>query len=206
MKKEPQATQQDAREIGLFFGSFNPVHVGHMVLANYMLEFTPLERIWFIISPHNPLKEKKTLLADQHRLQMVRLAIGDNYRMKASNVEFGLPQPSYTVNTLAHLGEKYPGHRFSLIMGSDNLASLSKWKNYEFILAHYTIYVYPRRADDAGELKTHPSVKMTDAPLIEISASFIRNAIKEKKDMRYYFPQATWEYLDAMNFYREFKK
>ena len=117
-------------KIGLFFGSFNPIHIGHLVLANHMLEFTELERIWFIISPHNPLKEKKTLLKDNHRLQMVRLAIGDHNKMKASNIEFKLPQPSYTVNTLAHLSEKYPEHEFALIMGSDNLVSFPKWKNY----------------------------------------------------------------------------
>ncbi|HET6991926.1 MAG TPA: nicotinate (nicotinamide) nucleotide adenylyltransferase, partial [Bacteroidia bacterium] len=145
-------------KIGLFFGSFNPIHVGHLILANYMLEFTELERIWFVITPHNPLKEKKTLLNDNHRLQMVRLAIGENTKMKASTIEFKLPQPSYTVNTLAHLADKFPDHEFSLIMGADNLNSFHKWKNYEFILEHYKIFVYPRPDADGGKFRNHPSV------------------------------------------------
>jgi nicotinate-nucleotide adenylyltransferase len=190
-------------KIGLFFGSFNPVHIGHLVLANYMLEFTELERIWFIISPHNPLKEKKTLLKDNHRLEMVRLAIGEHTKMKASNIEFKLPQPSYTVNTLAHITEKYPTHEFALIMGSDNLASFHKWKNYEYILQHHKIYVYPRPEQDGGALKTHPSVHLTDASLLEISSSFLREAIRNKKDVRYYFADAVWKYLKEMHFYEK---
>ncbi len=188
-------------KVGLFFGSFNPIHVGHLILANYMLEFTELERIWFVISPHNPLKEKKTLLADNHRLQMVRLAIGDHTKMKASNIEFKLPQPSYTVNTLAHLADKFPDHSFSLIMGEDNLNSFHKWKNFEFILEQYKIYVYPRLGADGGKLKKHPAVQFTEAPVMEISASFLREAIKNKKDVRYYFPPAVWEYIKEMHFY-----
>ncbi len=168
-----------------------------------MLEFTELERIWFVISPHNPLKEKKTLLNDNHRLQMVRLAIGEHTKMKASTIEFKLPQPSYTVNTLAHLVDKFPDHEFSLIMGADNLDSFHKWKNYEFILEHYKIFVYPRSGADGGKFKKHPAIHFTDAPVIEISSSFLREAIKNKKDVRYYFPQAVWEYLKGMNFYRK---
>ncbi|CAN5434919.1 nicotinate (nicotinamide) nucleotide adenylyltransferase [soil metagenome] len=190
-------------KIGLFFGSFNPIHIGHLVLANYMLEFTELERIWFVISPHNPLKEKKTLLNDNHRLQLVRLAIGEHNKMKASNIEFKLPQPSYTVNTLAHLADKYPDHEFSLIMGMDNLSSFTKWKNYEYILEHHKIFVYPRPGYESGELRNHPSVRITEAPLLEISSSFLRNAIKEKKDVRFYFPLAVWEYLKEMHFYEK---
>lgn len=190
-------------KIGLFFGSFNPIHIGHLVLANYMLEFTELERIWFVISPHNPLKEKKTLLKDIHRLQMVRLAIGEHTKMKASNIEFKLPQPSYTVNTLAHITDKYPGDEFALIMGSDNLDSFQKWKNYEYILEHHKLYVYPRPGSDGGTLKTHPSVKFTDAPLLEISSSFLREAIKNKKDVRFFFTEAVWNYLKEMHFYEK---
>lgn len=190
-------------KVGLFFGSFNPVHIGHMALANYLLEFTDLERIWFVVSPHNPLKEKKTLLADHHRLELVRLAIGDHSKMKASNIEFKLPQPSYTTNTLAHLSEKYPQHAFSLIMGSDNLESLHKWKNYEVILQHYSILVYPRPGHDGGKFKAHPSVKMTEAPLMEISSTFLREGIRNKKDLRFFFPEATWNYLREMNFYKK---
>lgn len=190
-------------KVGLFFGSFNPVHIGHMVLANYMLSFTDLDRVWFVVSPHNPLKEKKSLLADHHRLELVTRAIGDNALMKASNIEFKLPQPSYTVHTLAHLTEKYPAHEFALIMGADNLVSFTKWKNYEFILEHYSLYVYPRPGYDGGALRQHPSVKWTDAPVMEISSTFIREALKQKKDVRYYMPASAWAYLDEMNFYRK---
>jgi len=190
-------------KVGLFFGSFNPIHVGHLVLANYMLEFTDMERIWFVVSPQNPLKQKKTLLSDIQRLQLVRLAIGDNTKMKASNVEFKLPQPSYTVNTLAHLTEQFPDHQFSLIMGEDNLQSFKKWKNYEFILEHYSIYVYPRPGADGGELKNHPAVHFTEAPLMEISSTFLREAIRNKKDVRYYFPPAVWDYVKEMHFYEK---
>ncbi|CAN5911601.1 nicotinate (nicotinamide) nucleotide adenylyltransferase [soil metagenome] len=190
-------------KIGLFFGSFNPIHIGHLVLANYMLEFTELERIWFVISPHNPLKEKKTLLNDNHRLQMVRLAIGEHTKMKASTIEFKLPQPSYTVNTLAHITEKHPEHEFALIMGADNLGSFQKWKNYEYILEHHKIYVYPRPGYEPGELVNHLSVKFTEAPLMEISSSFLREAIKNKKDVRYFFTDVVWSYLKEMHFYEK---
>lgn len=190
-------------KIGLFFGSFNPVHIGHMVLANYMLTFTDLERIWFVVSPHNPLKVKKTLLADHHRLELVVRAIGDNSLIRASNIEFHLPQPSYTVNTLAHLNEKYPDNQFALIMGADNLESFTKWKNYEFILEHYKLYVYPRPGANPGILAQHPNVKLTQAPLVEISSTFIREAIRNKKDVRYFMPLAVWQYIDEMNFYKK---
>ncbi len=190
-------------KIGLFFGSFNPVHVGHLVLANYMLEFTELDRIWFVISPHNPLKEKVSLLKENHRLQMVRIAISESSKMKASNVEFKLPQPSYTVNTLAHLKENFPNHNFSLIMGADNLQSLTKWKNYEYILKHHKIFVYPRPGSDGGELKVHPSIHFTEAPVVELSSTFLRKAVSEKKDIRHFLPAGVWEYLKEMNFYKK---
>ncbi|HTF02730.1 MAG TPA: nicotinate (nicotinamide) nucleotide adenylyltransferase [Bacteroidia bacterium] len=188
-------------KIGLFFGSFNPVHVGHMVLANYMLEFTDLEKIWFVVSPHNPLKKKSTLLADHHRIALVRHAIGDNNKLKASNIEFGLPQPSYTVNTLAHLAEKHPKDQFALIMGSDNLESLHKWKNFEVILEHYQVYVYPRPGYKGGDFTLHKSVVMTEAPLMSISSTMIREAIKAKKNMQFFMPEAAWKYCEEMNFY-----
>lgn len=174
-----------------------------MILANYMLEFAGPERIWFVVSPHNPLKEKSTLLADHHRMQLVRLAVEGHSKMKASKIEFGLPQPSYTVNTLAHLTEKYPEHTFSLIMGSDNLESLPKWKNYQVILEHHKLLVYPRAGSDGGSLKNNASVIMTAAPCIEVSASFLREAIRTKKDLRYFFPEAVWEYILAMGFYKK---
>jgi nicotinate-nucleotide adenylyltransferase len=188
---------------GLFFGSFNPVHIGHMALANYMLEFTDLQKIWFIVSPHNPLKEKKSLLADRQRLELVRLAIGDNSRMRASDIEFNLPQPSYTVNTLAHLTEKYPEQEFALILGSDNIESLHKWKNYEYILGNHDLYVYPRPGYAGGDLRTHARVKWVDAPLMEISSTFIREGIRNKKDLRHFVPEAAWNYLREMHFYEK---
>lgn len=188
-------------KIGLFFGSFNPVHVGHMVIANYMLEFTELDEIWFIVSPHNPLKEKRSLLAAHHRLQLVREAIGENKRMKASNIEFKLPQPSYTINTLIYLKEKYPQHNFVLLVGSDNLKSFHKWKNHEQILEQNELYVYPRSSTGGDKLSIHPNIRVVTAPLMEISSSFIREAIKNKKDVRYMMPGEVWKYIKEMHFY-----
>lgn len=190
-------------KIGLFFGSFNPIHTGHMVLANYMLEYTDLDKIWFIVSPHNPLKQKNSLLHEHHRLQMVALAIGDNNKMKASNIEFDLPQPSFTVNTLAYLKERYPDNDFVLIMGTDNLESFHKWKNYEEILKNYELYVYPRPCFSGGALSTHNRVKLVNAPLMELSSTGIRNAIKDKKDVRYFVPHDVWEYIKEMHFYEK---
>lgn len=190
-------------KIGLFFGSFNPIHVGHMVLANYMLEFTGQDQIWFVVSPHNPLKKKSTLLSDVHRLALVRAAIGDNTKYKASNIEFSLPQPSYTVNTLAYLQEKYPGDEFSLIMGSDNLESLRKWKNFEVILEQYKILVYPRPGFAGGEFAKHKNVVMTDAPKMNISSTMIRESIKAGKNMQYFLPEGAWKYCEEMHFYKK---
>ncbi len=187
--------------VGLFFGSFNPVHIGHMALANYMASFTDLEQVWFVVSPHNPLKEKSSLLHQNQRLHLVNLAIGDNDQFKSSNIEFGLSQPSYTINTLAHLKEKYPQHQFSLIIGEDNLESFTKWKNYEEILKKHLLYVYPRPNCNAEMLKNHPNIIMTGAPLMEISSTFIRNAIKNKKDVSCFLPSAVWQYIDEMHFY-----
>ncbi len=189
--------------IGLFFGSFNPIHVGHMVLANYMASFTDMDAVWFVVSPHNPLKEKATLLHQNQRLHLVNLAIGDNNKLKSSNIEFGLPQPSYTVNTLAYLKEKYPQHQFSLIMGEDNLQSFAKWKNYEYIINNYKLYVYPRPNCNSSEFKIHPNVVMTEAPLMDISSTMIRTAIKNKKDVSFFMPLAVWQYIDEMNFYKK---
>jgi nicotinate-nucleotide adenylyltransferase len=190
-------------KVGLFFGSFNPIHVGHMVLANYMLEFTDLDKVWFVISPHNPLKNKSSLLHERHRLQMVQLAVEDNPGLKASNVEFKLPQPSYTVNTLAHLKEKYPKNDFVLIMGADNLATFHKWKNYEEILKYHEIYVYPRPGNPEPGLMKHEKIKPVNAPLMEISSTMIRSAIKEKKDIRYFLPETVWKYVQEMHFYEK---
>lgn len=192
-------------KIGLFFGSFNPVHIGHMVIASYMAEFTSLDKVWMVVSPHNPFKEKKTLLNDLARLQLLRIAVEDNAKIKASNIEFNLPQPSYTIHTLIHLEEKYPKNEFSLIMGADNLAGLSKWKNYELILEKYDIYVYPRANFHLNDLSisSHPRIKMTEAPIMEISSSFIREAIKNKKNISYMLPKNVYQYIQEMNYYKK---
>lgn len=174
-----------------------------MIIANYMLAYAGLDRLWFVVSPHNPLKDKSTLLDDHHRLELVRLAIGDNNKMKASDIEFKMKQPSYTIHTLTYLKEKYPAYNFHLIMGSDNLATLHKWKNYEEILKQFHILVYPRPKSDGGPLQAHPHVKMVSAPHVEISSTFIREAIKAKKDVRYYVPPAAWEYIREMHFYEK---
>jgi len=162
-----------------------------------------MDRIWFVVSPHNPLKEKSSLIHERHRLQMVTLAIGDNNKLKASNIEFKLPQPSYTINTLAYLEEKYPDKEFVLIMGADNLQGFKKWKNYEEILKRYQIYVYPRPGSSGGELMKHPKVRSVDTPLMEISSTFIREAVKNKKDVRYFMPEAAWEFVKEMHFYKK---
>lgn len=192
------------KRIGLYFGTFNPIHVGHLIIANYLVEFSELDEVWLVITPHNPHKKKNTLLDDVHRLSMVRIAVEDFPNIKASNVEFDLPQPNYTVHTLAYLEEKYPKLEFSLIMGEDNLKSLHKWKNYEQILNRYIIYVYPRPSEGILETKWlgHPSIKIIDAPLMEISSSFIRKSIKARKNIRPMLPYEVWKYIDEMNFYK----
>ncbi|MBI5219950.1 MAG: nicotinate-nucleotide adenylyltransferase [Bacteroidia bacterium] len=187
---------------GLFFGSFNPIHIGHLAIANYMLEFTDLDKIWFVISPHNPMKDKSTLLADHHRYELVNRAIGDNSKMKASNIEFKLPKPSYTVHTLAYLKEKYPETDFVLIIGTDSMNSFHKWKNYEAILQEHEVYVYPRLGTEENPKADIKKFKRINAPVIEISSSFIREAIKAGKDVRYFLPEKAFKYLDEMNFYK----
>jgi nicotinate-nucleotide adenylyltransferase len=189
--------------IGLFFGSFNPIHIGHLIIANYIVEFTELKEIWFVISPHNPLKEKSSLLPDHHRLAMVNVAVEDDARFKACDIEFKLPQPSFTIHTLTYLKEKYPKKDFSVIMGADNLQSIDKWKNFEEIINNYTIFVYPRPGTDGGKYKNHKSVIWVTAPLMEISSSFIRKAIKEKKDIPYFLPPKVYTYIMEMHFYEK---
>lgn len=188
-------------KVGLFFGSFNPVHVGHMVLANYMAEYTDMDEVWFVVSPHNPLKEKSTLLTGHQRLYMVNLAIEYNAKLKVNKIEFSLPQPSYTINTLAHLKEKYPKKEFALIMGADNLQSFHKWKNSEEILKNHQLYIYPRPGYSKGIYENNPKVIMTEAPLMEVSSTFIRQAIKAKKNVSCFLPQQVWEYIKEMHFY-----
>ena len=191
------------KKVGLFFGSFNPIHIGHLVIAEYMAEFTPLEQIWFVVSPRNPLKKKETLLDENHRIRMVRLAIEYDTRFKASSTEFNMPKPSYTINTLAYLNEKYPKVEFSLILGFDNIATLHKWKNYETLLKNYKIYVYPRvysGAEPPGLLK-HPSIMLTEAPIVELSSTFIRKAVSEGKTIKHMVPPQVGDYIKEMHFY-----
>lgn len=201
------------KRIGLYFGSFNPIHIGHLIIANYMAQEETIDEVWFVVTPQNPHKKKKNLLADYHRLALVRRAVENNPRLRASDIEFGLPRPSYTVYTLEAFREKHPTYSFTLIMGEDNLRSLHKWKNYEQIIERYSILVYPRvltvqektgeaKKAVSNELLKLPNIKMTDTPVMKISSSFIRNMIKEGKDVRYLLSEATFDYLDEMNFYK----
>ncbi|NHF60426.1 nicotinate-nucleotide adenylyltransferase [Flavobacteriaceae bacterium TP-CH-4] len=193
------------KRIGLFFGTFNPIHVGHMVIANYLVEFSDLDEVWFVVTPRSPFKTKQTLLEDHHRYQMVYEATKDYPKLKPSNIEFDLPQPNYTINTLVYLEEKYgEEHRFCLIMGEDNLKSFHKWKNYQVILERYDLYVYPRisEAKVPEQFKSHSKINRVDAPIMEISSTFIRTQHKAGKNIRPMLPHEVWNYLDEMNFYR----
>lgn len=192
------------KKTGLYFGSFNPIHVGHLIIANHMVEHTDLDEVWFVISPHNPFKNKASLLADHHRYAMVNIAVEDNPKLWASNIEFKLPQPSYTVHTLAFLEEKYPQKQFVLIMGGDNLASFHKWKNYTHILDNYEIKVYPRPGEKLPELASHPHIKIVNnVPLMQISSSFIRQCIREGKSVEYLLSDKVFKYLTEMHFYEK---
>ena len=194
---------EKSKKIGLFFGSFNPVHIGHMIIANFMVEHSDLSEIWMVVSPHNPLKEKKSLAKDRDRLHLVNLAIGENLKIKASDIEFSLEKPSYTVDTLAYLDEKYPHHTFSLIMGGDNLGTFHKWKNYEAIIKNHDIYVYQRPGYELGELQNHARITILEAPLLTISASYIRNQIKQNKSIQYLVPDKVWDYVDGSSMYKK---
>ena len=189
-------------KVGLFFGSFNPVHVGHMIIANFMATQTDLDEVWMVVSPQNPLKKKSTLAKDHDRLHLVNLAINDNPNIRASDIEFKLPQPSYTIDTLTYLSEKQPKKEFVLIMGGDNLATLHKWKNYELLLRDYQIYLYKRPSYDLGELATHPSVHHFEAPMLSISATYIRKMIRSKKSIQYLVPDPVFDYLQETPIYK----
>ncbi|HPT13144.1 MAG TPA: nicotinate (nicotinamide) nucleotide adenylyltransferase [Bacteroidales bacterium] len=191
----------ELKKTGLFFGSFNPVHLGHLMIANYMYEYSDIEELWFVVSPHNPLKERASLLSDHHRLEMVNLAIGDDLRFRSSDIEFRLAKPSYTIDTLTYLQEKFPGREFILISGTDIFPTFHKWKNWEALLQFYKLYVYPRPGSQDHELTRHPSIKMFDAPQVEISSSFIRQAISEGRNVSHFVPEKVWKYLKEMHFY-----
>lgn len=188
-------------KVGLFFGSFNPVHIGHLIIANYMVNYTDLAEVWFVVSPQNPFKEKKSLGNMYDRLEMVELAIAGVDHLKASDIEFNLPQPSYTIDTLIHLAEKYPTKEFVLIMGEDNLQGLRKWKNADILLRDYQIVVYPRPGYDGGDLKEHPSVKLTDTPLMELSSTFLRQSVQAGKSIKFYTPDAVIDFIDKKGLY-----
>lgn len=190
-----------AKPTALFFGSFNPVHIGHLCVAEYLTEFGGMDEVWFVVSPQNPLKDKATLLGDYARYEMVQEAIGKDTRFRVSDIEFHLPRPSYTIDTLTHLNEKYPDRQFILTGGTDILVSFSKWKNYEQILSHYRLLLYPRHGSDTHILTKHPSVTLIDAPRIEISASFIRGAIHNRKSVRYFLPEKVYELIDRYGYY-----
>ncbi len=194
------------KKVGLFFGSFNPLHVGHMILANYMVAHTEMEEVWFVVSPQNPFKERKTLLDEIHRYAIIERAIEDDRRFQVSKIEFSMPKPSYTVDTLVKLQEGYPKNKFSLIMGQDNLNHIHKWKNSDILLNDYSIYVYPRmgkgKVDERVVKQERASVHFVDAPIIEISATEIRRDISKGKDVSWFLPEKAWKYVDEMNFYK----
>ncbi len=192
-------------KVGLFFGSFNPIHIGHLIIANTVRGYTDLNQVWFVVSPQNPFKNAKSLLPEIDRLRMVELAVESNFDLRACNVEFSMPKPSYTVDTLAYLSERYPQHEFSLVMGNDNLLHLHKWKNYRQILEYGSIYTYPRPNIDTSsvreEIKNHLKVEMVDAPLLDISATFIRNCLKDHVPITYLVPEIVEQYIMDRNLF-----
>ena len=191
-------------KIGLYFGTYNPIHVGHLIIANHMVDYTDLDQVWLVVTPQNPLKNKASLLEDYHRLAIVRIATEDNNKLKASDIEFSLPRPSFTSETLTYIKEKNPEHDFSIIMGEDNIRTFHKWKNHEIILERYSIYVYPRVS--SGNVKSrfinHSKIHKVNAPIMEISSTFIRNSIRTGKNIRPLLPHLVWNYIDEMNFYK----
>ncbi|MDU8884798.1 nicotinate (nicotinamide) nucleotide adenylyltransferase [Yeosuana sp. MJ-SS3] len=192
-------------KVGLYFGTFNPIHVGHLVIANHIVEYSDLDQVWLVVTPHSPFKKKSSLLDNNHRYQMVDRALESYDKLRVSDIEFKLPQPNYTINTLTYLEEKYPDYNFSIIMGEDNLKSFHKWKNYNIILENHDIYVYPRisKGKVESELVDHKNIHFINSPIMEISSTFIRKAIKEGKNIRPLLPENVWQYLDEMNFYKK---
>lgn len=192
------------KKIGLYFGSFNPIHIGHLILANYLAEHSDLDEIWLVVTPQNPFKDKKSLLDNASRLEMVALSLKEYDKLKPCDIEFHLPQPNYTIDTLIHLEEKYPQHIFSLIMGEDNLKSFHKWKNYEVILSRYFIYVYPRLSEGevSMQLQDHEHIVYIKTPIIELSATAIREDIAQGRNVRPMLPANVWNYIDKWGFYK----
>jgi len=189
-------------KIGLFFGSFNPIHIGHLIIANTMAETTDLDEVWFVVSPQNPFKKNQSLLHEFDRYDMVSAAISDNPIFRVSDIEFNLPKPSYTIDTLAYLSDKHPQNSFVLIIGEDNLAQFTNWKNYEQILNQYELYVYPRPNSTNSNLRNHPKVKLVGAPLLEISATYIRSLVKQEKSIRYLVSKEVEELIVSRKYYQ----
>lgn len=187
-------------KIGLYFGSFNPIHIGHLIIANHVLNHCDIDRLWFVVSPHNPLKESSSLLNEQSRYFLVQKAIEHEAHFFASNIEFSLPRPSYTIDTLAHLREKYPKHEFTIIMGGDSFQNITKWKNYQTLLANNKMIVYERPGFSIDTSLSN-SIEITKAPLLDISSTYIRNLIKEKKSIRYLVPDIVMEEIRASRYY-----
>ena len=189
------------KKIGIYSGSFNPIHHGHVMLANYLIEFSDLDELWFVVSPQNPLKKKEDLLDDDERLKMVQLAIGDDPRIRVSDIEMHLPTPSYTINTLTALSEQYPDSEFVFICGMDSLQNLKNWREYQRILDNYELLVFPREGYDGGDLINYPSVTVLKTPILEISSTFIRQCVKEGRDVRHFMPEKAFAYMKENRFY-----
>lgn len=198
----PERLDSPPQKIGLFFGSFNPIHTGHLIIANIMAENTDLSKVWFVVSPQNPFKPSKSLLHEFDRYDMVKAAIADHYKLEVSDVEFRMPKPSYTIDTLTVLSEKNPNRQFVVIIGQDNLENFYKWKNYQQILELYGLYVYPRPGVTESPLLRHKHVQLVPAPLIDISATYIRQAVKDGKSIRYLVPEPVEQIIRLRNFYR----
>ena len=187
--------------VGLYFGSFNPIHIGHCIIASHLANNTELEQVWFVVSPQNPFKPSNSLLNEYHRLHLVRLALGDDSRLVVSDIEFKLPKPSYTIDTMTYLTEKYPGYEFSIILGADSFQNLPKWKNGPVIIDKYHLYVYPRPGTSIESI-TSANIHLVDAPLLEISSTHIRNDIKKRKSIRFLVPDAVKEEIERNGYYK----
>jgi len=190
------------KKTGLFFGSFNPIHIGHLIIANTIAQREDIDEVWFVVSPQNPFKKRSSLLHEFDRFDMVEAAIEDNDALKASNIEFNMPKPSYTVDTLAYLTEKYPSKDFQIIVGSDNLSHFHKWKNYEQILNKYGLIVYPRPHTKAHQFEDDSRVIFVEAPMVDISATFIRKSLQNEKSIRYLVPDTVAELIDSRKYYQ----
>lgn len=190
-------------KVGLYFGSFNPIHIGHLAIANYIVEYSNLDEVWLVVSPQNPLKQKKSLLNEFDRYKMVELALDNNEKIKPTDIEFHMPKPSFTIDTLTYLHDRHPKNKFAIILGTDNFESFHKWKNYQEILNKYDLYVYPRPGYDLGEYENHKSITQVNAPVMEISSSFIRKSIQDNKDMRFFLPPKVYKYINDNYFYTD---